>query len=71
MSKSVREIEIKFYLCYLDALLDKNYSLEYLDIEDNVIPERNKSKVFSGDFRLKSFPRNDNTIEKLYLRVTE
>lgn len=68
MSKTVREIEVKFYLCFLDALMDNNPSVEKIDIEDEVMPEQISSKVFSGTFRLKSMHRKDTTIEKVYIK---
>lgn len=70
MSKTVREVEVKFYNTYLDALLDSNGSTEIIELEDEVYLEALKSKIFSGEFRLKSFHRQGNYIEKVYLKIS-
>lgn len=71
MSKSVREEELKFYLCFLDGILDQNSVLHSVDVEDNVYPEilQVGCEKLSGTFRLKSFLRSGNFIEKTYLKI--
>lgn len=70
--KTVVEIEFKFYLCFLDAILDQNYFIHSLDVEDNSIPEiisleRNN---LSETFRLKPLPRSGNVIEKIFIKMS-
>lgn len=70
MSKTVREEQFKFYLSFLDALMDENYFLETVEVEDNVIPESLECKNLSGKYRLKSLLRNDKTIEKIFIKIS-
>jgi len=70
MSKSVREVEVKFFLCYLDAIMDANYILETVDIEDNGYPESLECKQLSGNFRIKSMRRSGSFNEQIYLKIS-
>jgi hypothetical protein len=67
--KTVREEVFKFYVTYLDALMDQNYSLELVEIEDNVYQPQIQSQILKGNFRLKSFLRDDSFIEKVYIKI--
>lgn len=70
MSKTVREVEFKFFATYLDAVMDENYFLHSIDVEDNVIPEyiSLECKELFGVFRLKSMLRNATFVEKIFLK---
>lgn len=69
--KKVEEMEFKLFSKYLDALLDENFTLVTIDVEDNNIPESYETEDKSL-FRLKSFERNKEGVpyrEKVYLKV--
>ncbi len=71
-SKLVKEIEFKFYKKYVDALSDKNYWKEFVDVEGPIAPSRVKSKVMQDFFEIRSFSRGkgiDRFIESVYLIV--
>lgn len=68
--KTVREVEIKLFPTHLDAIMDENFVLYTIDIEDEVFPEylsleRNN---LSETYRRKSFLRSGSFIEHIYLK---
>jgi hypothetical protein len=70
MTKTVREVQIKFFLSHLDAIKDENYFLETVEIEDNHFPLYLESKVLSGTFRIKKIPRGGSFLETIYLKTS-
>lgn len=76
MSKTVREVEFKFYHSYMDALHDKVWFRETLDVEDNN-PQENVSlgnAHIGYDFRLVSVRRErlpDKPVEQVYIKLAD
>lgn len=75
MKKAVREVEFKFFTKYIDALMNENYYLKTLEIENNQY-EESVSVEFNGkteDFRLKRFQRQNNEgnfLESVYIQIS-
>jgi hypothetical protein len=74
-SKTVTEIEFKFYSAYEDALAgNENYFLEVVEVEGSVPPSQITSKKMKGSFQLRPFSRSnppDNFIEQIYLKFRD
>lgn len=71
-SKTVQEVEFKFFQKYVDALLDSNYVVESVDVEGGSPPDFVRSKTLQEDFLIKNFTRSngkDKFIEKVYIKV--
>ena len=71
MPKTVKEEQVKCFRCFLDALMDANFILETIEIEDNNWPEKISSKKMSAECRLKTLHRSSNVLEKIYLKYSE
>lgn len=57
--KCVQEFDMKFYETYLDALMDKDFMLKTLEIEQNTLPNSVTIEIdgISKIYRLKPFKR--------------
>jgi hypothetical protein len=70
-SKSVQEIEYKFFHTHSDAKLDINFWIESVDVEGGSPPDKVTSKIMKEEFSLRPFPRLtgiDRFIEQIYLK---
>lgn len=74
MNKAVREVEFKFFSKYIDAIMDENYYLKILEIENNQLPEAVSVEINSNlkNFRLKHFQRQNERgsfLEQVYILI--
>lgn len=72
MTKCVQEFNIKFYLTFLDAVLDTNYRTIKIEIENNTLPSSLNIELDGEikNFRLKPFQRQSakgNFLENVYI----
>lgn len=79
MSKTVREVPMKFFETFADAEANENFQMRTVEIEDNVTPnnwalEDSYNPAVSILYRLKPFLREggqgkNKHIELVYLKV--
>jgi hypothetical protein len=74
MSKCVQEFELKFYEAYIDALLDEDYELVKVEIENNHLPQsitlENDGNI--KNYRLIPFKRSakGSSLENVYVLIS-
>ena len=74
MSKCVQEFKLKFYEAYIDALLDEDFQLVTIEIENNHLPQsitlENDGKI--KNYRLIPFKRSDkgSSLENVYVLIS-
>lgn len=71
-SKTVTEVEFKFFLTREEAVANSNYFIETVDVEGGSPPDHIQSKTLQEDFLLRVFPRQIDGVsflEKAYLKI--
>lgn len=70
MNKTVTERDFKFFTTYDDALNNSNFSIETIEFEGVLPPER--VTLMSDNFRLKTFSRSNDGVtflETAYIKT--
>lgn len=74
MTKCVQEFQLKFYEAYIDALLNQNFEIKTIEIENNHLPQsislENDGKI--KIYRLIPFKRSDkgSSLENVYVLIS-
>lgn len=74
MTKGVQEFEIKFFQAYVDALLNQNFIIRTIEVENNHLPQTitidNEGE--SKNYRMIPFKRSNdrgNYLENVYVYI--